>query len=260
MKKFIALILALALAFSLAACGNSGAQQGVEEPEANIEDSVGDSEETAEVTGTAWDDLDMDDSEKDELRSLIDSFLAEGVGPYKLCVVLVDEAFFESWDDAYAFLENSGYDWYEIALAAAEKSIEEYPGQSVDSVVGGLIGQGFTKDQANYAGLNSSISTGDPAVDDALSIIADFPGISPGVVAGVMIKRGYSEDEALDAAYNCGADWNEQALLALQDEISYWDEAGWSYTRDDLYAYLTDGSQQNFTHEQAEYALSEMGF
>ena len=185
--------------------------------------------------------------------------IEDGIGPYKICELLTGE-FFDSWDDSYEFLENSDYNWYQIALAVAEKNLQENPNQTTSSVIGSLIGQGFTDAQAKYAQANMSTSTGDPAMNEVLSILEENLGRSPGVVAGLLIMRGFTEDEALTAVANCEADWNEQAVLALQRETAYYDEAGYSYTRDDLYAYLTDGSQQNFTHMQAEYALSELGY
>ena len=51
---------------------------------------------------------------------------------------------------------------------------------------------------------------------------------------------------------NCGANWNEQALLAAQDYMEYLDDL----TRDTL---LTMLEFDGFTDEQAEYAVDQLG-
>ena len=55
MKKWTSLLLALAMALSLAACGDSGTQENTSEPPASVSGSTG--EETPAPTGTetpAW--------------------------------------------------------------------------------------------------------------------------------------------------------------------------------------------------------------
>ncbi|MDE6030284.1 MAG: hypothetical protein K2G32_01515, partial [Oscillospiraceae bacterium] len=85
----------------------------------------------------------------------------------------------------------------------------------------------------------------------ALERLEDRP-CSLNQLVGYLEKEGFSHDEAVDAAENCGADWNEQALnKALSILENY--ACGYDHIVRELEEYNL------FTHEQAVYAADNCG-
>ena len=67
----------------------------------------------------------------------------------------------------------------------------------------------------------------------------------------MLLYDGFSEEQATYGADNCGADWNEQAVLSAQSHLKYS-----SYSHDGLVDMLVyDG----FTSEQAEQGVQGAG-
>ena len=65
--------------------------------------------------------------------------------------------------------------------------------------------------------------------------------------------EGYSHDEAVYGAENCGADWNEQAVITAKTYVS----GGYYTTRDELIKQLEEGDL--FTYDQAVYGADNCG-
>lgn len=64
--------------------------------------------------------------------------------------------------------------------------------------------------------------------------------------------EGFSHEEAVYGASNCGADWNEQAVLKAQQYLEYS-----SFSRSSLIDQL---EYEGFTTKQAEYGAKQVGY
>ena len=64
--------------------------------------------------------------------------------------------------------------------------------------------------------------------------------------------EGYTTEEATYAADNCGADWNEQAVLKAEEYLDMM-----SFSRDGLISQL---EYEGFTSTEAEYAVGQIGY
>ena len=64
--------------------------------------------------------------------------------------------------------------------------------------------------------------------------------------------EGYETEDATFAADNCGADWNEQAVLKAKDYLEMT-----AFSRDGLIKQL---EFEGFTHEEAVYGAEQNGY
>ena len=62
----------------------------------------------------------------------------------------------------------------------------------------------------------------------------------------------YTHEEAVYAVDNCGADWNEQAVLSARAYLK-----SSSFSKNGLISQL---EYEGFTHEQAVYAVGQVGY
>jgi len=103
--------------------------------------------------------------------------------------------------------------------------------------------------QTSTSSNNSSVETGEKnVVDEATAYLASMTFSRQGLLEQLQAD-GFSAEEATQGVDNCGADWNEQALIAAQ---SYVDTDVLSFSHDGLIAQLTaDG----FTDDEAVYGV-----
>ena len=93
------------------------------------------------------------------------------------------------------------------------------------------------------------LGDGDP-VAAAKAYLEYWPMSKAGMVKQLQVD-GYTEEQAAAAAEECGADWNEQAVLSAK---SYLDTM--SFTREEL---LDQLQYDGFTEEEAAYGVDNCG-
>lgn len=149
-NKILALVCALGLTLSLAACGGAAAKSAPEPDAApeNISETVSVAPETADeeyVLPAA--------SEVMTAAEDIQNYL--NIGSYsraRLLELLVYDGFSE--EDAAAALDNSGVDWNAQAVLQAQLQMELLPDTTYDELVDQLEYEKFTHEEAVYAADN----------------------------------------------------------------------------------------------------------
>jgi len=89
------------------------------------------------------------------------------------------------------------------------------------------------------------------ALDTALSYLRYTSFSYSGLIEQLEFE-GYTHEEAVYGVDNCGADWNEQAVLKAQSYLDYS-----AFSREGLIEQL---EFEGFTREQAEYGVDAVGY
>lgn len=99
------------------------------------------------------------------------------------------------------------------------------------------------------------------ALSKAYSMLTNFPGISYVYLVNYLENRSkFSHDVSVYAADNCGADWNEQALIYAKDLLSRssFDNGIIASYNEKLLSFSL--SDRDFTESQIDYALKDVDY
>ena len=127
---------------------------------------------------------------------------------------LIDQLKFEGYSDSDAeyAVDNSGANWYEQAVKAANRYITALGGFSAESLKSQLEFEGFTSSEASYGVENCNLDSDSAVIDAAKKYVNGLGGFSYSGLVDQLEFEGFSHTEAIKGADNCGADWNEQAV------------------------------------------------
>lgn len=189
---------------------------------------------------------------------LIDQLTSQYGGGY-----LIEEA-----EYAVVYLEVNGeVNWYEQAVKSAQSYLK-YMAFSRNGLLDQLTsqyGEQFTQEEAEYAisylELNALVDWNEQAVKSAQSYLKYMAFSRKGLIKQLSSEYGeqFTEEQAEYAVsyleLNGLVDWNEQAIKCAESYLKYM-----SFSREGLYNQLTSEYGEQFTAEQAEYALSVLGY
>lgn len=174
----------------------------------------------------------------------------------------------EEAEYAILYLEVNGeVNWYEQAEKSAESYLKHmaFSRQGLKKQLTSEYGEEFTEDEAEYAvsflELNNLVNWYEQAEKSAESYLKYMAFSRQGLKKQLTSEYGemFTEDEAEYAVSflesNNLVDWNEQAVRSAESYLEYF-----SFSRDELYRQLTSEYGEQFTAEQAEYALNIIGF
>lgn len=283
MKKFFAFTIAVMLALSLTACGESNAAAGTSAaPTETAEPTPAPTE-----TPTAPESEDPEESHTvmslDDLCSLIEDTIGDS---YSGFTVTHDKSMITitCWADGVAseisgggvavknswdtLIDNSK-DLLSTVLDLAKKSGNEGVGacyrllnnldhdKTLLYLVNGVVEYNVLDDQPDPTPEPTPVPTESTTMGqrNALSKAHQYLSVMAFSHSGLIKQleyEGFTKDEATHGADNCGADWNEQAAKKAQQYIDIM-----SFSRQRLIDQL---KYDGFTQSQAEYGVSAVGY
>lgn len=248
----LALVCALTLALSLAACG--GSQAPVAENDAQTEAM---SEVISAVTETEADLPPMSETmtAAEAVKNYLEYFPMSRQG----LIDQLSQTDGYSVEEATAAVDASETDWNAQAVRQA-KNLLQVLSYTQDELIDQLEYEKYTHDEALYGAALAlaenaeelpSMSETMTAVEAVKNYLQYFPMSRQALIDQLSQVDGYSVEEATAGVDASGTDWNEQAVRQAQGQLE-----AMSYTYDELVDQL---EYEKFTHEEAVYGVEHCG-
>lgn len=237
MKKWLCLMLALAMVFSLTACGEKAEPK--EEQTENTAQTTGATQPAEELTREEQDAL-------DHALALLETIPYSREG-------LISQMVYDGYDEmaAAAAADRTGADW----KAQAAKSAGEYVlhlGVSRTGIAQMLEYERFTADETAYALEQLSDVDWNAEADQAVEKHLE-QGVSQLGLESALEFQGFTQEQIKKAVGKTSdVDWDAQAVLCAKGYLE-----AMTFTRDSLIGQL---KYEGFTTAQAEHAAQQCGF
>lgn len=270
MKKIIAVLIGVCLAFSLVTCGG-GDEESAEtststaaSSESSTEQASEPAEEKAPVTVAGYNVQEL---------PVMNEPQTERIGTSGRITILEAEPDDKLLTQICNDLDGLDYNWFTVDCAASDgKGICFYGGMAIAGEYGTLTEDGSVENAEKIVTVKDSVYTLEDiepdteaenntnagagtieqsaALDTAKNYLS-FSAFSHDGLVDQLEYEGYSNEDAVFAADNCGADWKEQALKSAE---SYLDFTAFSYT-----GLIKQLEHEKYTTEQATYGADNCG-